>query len=168
MWVAATLNISTAGIMPSSKGDPMESSLQLKESAGWKSVRECFDEHRRPGSRFITKYENYFDVYDRYLLPFRERPVKLIEIGVQHGGSLQMWRRYLHPESIVIGIDIYAACKRFEEDGIRIFIGDQSDHLFLQHVIDDVGTADIVIDDGSHIPSKPSDCFVRVPFPVRS
>jgi 23S rRNA U2552 (ribose-2'-O)-methylase RlmE/FtsJ len=130
----------------------MASPTLLARSAEWKSVRECFDEHTKPGSRFITKFDNYFDVYDRYLSPFRERPVKLIEIGVQHGGSLQMWKRYLHPESIVVGVDIYPACKRYEEDGIKVMIGDQSDRQFLDSVVDQVGEVDIVIDDGSHIP----------------
>lgn len=116
------------------------------------STRDCFDAHDKPGSRFITKYENYFSVYDRYLEPLRSRPITMIEIGVQHGGSLQMWKRYLHPDSIVVGIDIYAACKKYEEDGIRVFIGDQSDHDFLASVISDIGPVDYILDDGSHIP----------------
>ena len=130
----------------------MASPVRSTSSAEWTSVRDCFDEHQKPGSRFIIKYENYFGIYDRYLAPFRDRPVKLIEIGVQHGGSLQMWKRYLHPESTVIGIDIYPACRRYEDDGIRVFIGDQSDRAFLQTVIDAVGPVEIIVDDGSHIP----------------
>lgn len=63
-----------------------------------------------------------------------------------------MWQRFLHPGSTVVGLDIYPDCKQFEEDGIRIFIGDQSDQAFLESVIAAVGHADVIIDDGSHIP----------------
>jgi hypothetical protein len=117
------------------------------------STKDAFDEHRAAGSRSITKHENYFGVYDRCLEPFRDRPITLLEIGVQHGGSIQMWKRFLHPDSTVVGLDIYPACKQYEEPGIRIFIGDQSDKTFLEEVISQVGPVDVVIDDGSHIPS---------------
>lgn len=117
------------------------------------TTRDSFDVHNSPDARFITKFENYFSIYDRYFGDFRDRPVTMIEIGVQHGGSLQMWKRYLHPGSTVVGIDIYAACKQYEEDGIRIFIGDQSDEAFLASVIEQIGQVDIVLDDGSHIPA---------------
>lgn len=130
----------------------MSASIAESDVPAIGSVRDSFDAHGRPGSRFITKYENYFGIYDRYLEPLRSRPITMIEIGVQHGGSLQMWKRYLHPGSTVVGIDIYAACKKYEEDGIRIFIGDQSDHDFLASVIAEIGPVDYILDDGSHIP----------------
>jgi hypothetical protein len=63
-----------------------------------------------------------------------------------------MWKRYLDPASIVVGLDIYPACKSFEEEGIKIFIGDQSDRSFLQSVVDEIGKVDFILDDGSHIP----------------
>ncbi len=116
------------------------------------SVRASFDEHAKPGSRYITKYTNFFDIYDRYLEPLRDRPIRMIEIGVQHGGSLQMWKRYLHPDSLIVGIDIYPACKKYEEDGIRVFIGDQSDESVLAQVVAEVGPVDFILDDASHIP----------------
>ena len=115
-------------------------------------VRHYFDEHAAPGSRYITKYTNFFNIYDRYLGPMRDRPIRMIEIGVQHGGSLQMWKSYLHPDSVVVGIDIYAACKQYEEDGIRIFVGDQSDTDFLATVVAEIGPVDFILDDASHIP----------------
>lgn len=116
------------------------------------STRDCFDVHAKPGSRFITKYDNYFGIYDRYLEPLRNRPVTMIEIGVQHGGSMQMWKRYFHPDSTIVGVDIYPACKRYEEDGIRVFTGDQSDVDFLAKMIAEIGPVDYILDDGSHLP----------------
>jgi hypothetical protein len=117
------------------------------------TLREAFDAHNASGSRVISKHDNYFALYDRVLAPYRDRPVTLIEIGVQHGGSMQMWKRYLAPGSTVVGLDIYPECRQFEEDGVRIMIGDQSDRAFLQRVVAEAGPADVIIDDGSHIPS---------------
>jgi len=130
----------------------MASSIPSSAHGPRLGVRASFDEHAKPGSRYITKYTNFFDIYDRYLESLRDRPIRMIEIGVQHGGSLQMWKRYLHPESLVIGIDIYPACKKYEEDGIRVFVGDQSDEDFLSQVVADVGPVDFILDDASHIP----------------
>ncbi|MEP6967851.1 MAG: class I SAM-dependent methyltransferase, partial [Pseudomonadota bacterium] len=73
-----------------------------------------------------------------------------LEIGVAKGGSLQMWRRYFGPLARIVGLDIDPKCARHEEGGVLVRIGDQSDEVFLQSVIDEFGAPDIVLDDGSH------------------
>lgn len=125
---------------------------ELDPASAYPSLRDAFDAQNVPGARSISKHANYFGVYDRWLAEYRARPVTLIEIGVQHGGSLQMWKRFLHPDSLVVGLDIHPGCKQFEEPGARVFIGDQSDRAFLASVIAEVGQADVIVDDGSHIP----------------
>lgn len=106
----------------------------------------------RVNERSVQKHSNYFEVYDRYLERFRGKNPTIVEIGVQHGGSLQMWEHYFQSEVQVVGIDILEDCRRFASDKVKIFIGDQSDPCFLDSVIDAVGGADLIIDDGSHIP----------------
>jgi len=98
----------------------------------------------------IHKPMSYFPVYEKYFFPLRDRKIKVLEIGVENGGSLQMWRQYFHPDSEIIGIDINPACRQFEQPGIRIHIGDQSDMHFLRSVIDQEKEFDIIIDDGGH------------------
>jgi hypothetical protein len=61
-----------------------------------------------------------------------------------------MWQRYFGPLARIIGIDIDPACREHESPGVFVRIGDQSDTVFLQTVIDEFGTPDIVLDDGSH------------------
>ena len=100
--------------------------------------------------RIINKWEHYFPIYERHLSPWRNKSITFIEIGVSQGGSLQMWRRFFGPLATIIGVDINPACARFEEPGINIRIGDQSDPEFLQALVDEVGAPDIVLDDGSH------------------
>jgi len=98
----------------------------------------------------ITKWSHYFPVYEKHFSPLRDKPIKLLEIGVLNGGSLEMWRKYFHPDSVIVGIDINPECKLHEQEGMSIRIGDQSDLVFLKSLIDEFGAFDLVIDDGSH------------------
>jgi hypothetical protein len=105
------------------------------------------------GGRLIHKYSNYFEIYERYLAPLKDRTPAILEIGVQHGGSLLLWDSYFEGNATIYGMDILPECKKFESGNIRIFIGDQSDKAFLADVIRQIGKVDIIIDDGSHIPA---------------
>ena len=98
----------------------------------------------------ISKWTNYFWVYDRYLAPWRNKPVKMLEIGVQQGGSLELWRRYLGDQATIVGID-HEPRFAFKAPGIHVRIGDATDRDFLQTVLDEFGPFDIVLDDGSKI-----------------
>lgn len=101
--------------------------------------------------RPIHKWKHYFPIYENHLKPFVNKSVLLIEIGVGRGGSLQMWKKFLGPSAMIIGIDVNPICKNFEEDQIFIRIGSQEDTSFLKRIIEEFGSPDIVIDDGSHI-----------------
>jgi len=102
-----------------------------------------------PG-RLVTKWLGYFDVYHRHLERFRGKPVTVLEFGVFHGGSLQMWRHYFGSEARVIGVDIQPVCKTFEEEGILVRIGDQEDRAFLRRLVAEFAPFDVVIEDGGH------------------
>ena len=41
-------------------------------------------------NRKISKWQHYFDVYDRHLSRFRKKEIVVLEIGVWQGGSLEM------------------------------------------------------------------------------
>lgn len=104
-------------------------------------------------TRSMHKWHHYFDVYEQYFAPCRGRAVTFLEIGVQKGGSLEMWRAYLGPEATIVGLDVDPACRAFDgADGgkTRVFIGDQADPAFLRAVLDEMGPPDAVLDDGGH------------------
>lgn len=100
--------------------------------------------------RLIHKWKHYFDIYERYFAPYRGKEVTILEIGVFHGGSLQMWKSYFGDKAKIYGIDINPRCKELEEENIQIFIGSQSDPVFLQQVKEQIPEIDILIDDGGH------------------
>lgn len=92
----------------------------------------------------------YTMLYEYYLRHLRLQPIRLFEIGVLDGRSLATWKVYF-PHAQLFGLDIDPACKRFEDDRTRIFIGSQADQDLLARVRDEVpGGFDVIIDDGSH------------------
>ena len=100
--------------------------------------------------RIIHKWENYFHFYEKYFSKYKDKKVKLLEIGVQNGGSLQMWNHYFGNNVSIVGMDIDNSCKILEDENIKIFIGDQNNTNHLRSLIDLYGNFDIIIDDGSH------------------
>jgi cephalosporin hydroxylase len=100
--------------------------------------------------RLIFKWMHYFEIYDRYFSKYRETDVHFLEIGVSHGGSLQMWKDYFGRNAKIFGVDVNPFCQRFEEDQVRIFIGDQADKTFLSQLKREMPRLDIVLDDGGH------------------
>ena len=61
-----------------------------------------------------------------------------------------MWKKYFHKDSRIIGVDFNPECKKFEEKGLEIFIGDQSSDVFWKNFFSEVGNIDILLDDGGH------------------
>lgn len=100
--------------------------------------------------RPIHKWWHYFEIYHQYFEKFRNKPITILEIGVQHGGSIRMWKEYFGKDAKVVGIDIDSQCKELEEPGIDVRIGSQDDPIFLQSIIDEYDKFDIIIDDGGH------------------
>jgi len=100
--------------------------------------------------RPIQKWQHYFDIYDRHFSRFRGTEVRVVEIGVDQGGSLQMWKDYFGQNAKIYGVDINYTCKELEEENIEIFIGDQENRGFLESLTVKIPRIDILIDDGGH------------------
>jgi hypothetical protein len=107
---------------------------------------------------YIPHYEEFFE-------SLRNKKLNILEIGVKRATdyrkygmdivtpgacSLKTWKEYF-PNSNIYGIDIDPENKKYEEDRIEIFIGNQADQNFLSSVTEKVGNFDIIIDDGSHV-----------------
>lgn len=98
----------------------------------------------------VHKWHHYFDIYERHFSPWRGRDVRMLEIGVQRGGSLDIWRSYFGPGSRIAGLDIDPACASVGGERTRIYIGDQADRALLKRIVAEEGPFDIVLDDGGH------------------
>ena len=100
--------------------------------------------------KYSSKWNNYFNIYNRYLSKYIGQKVTIVEIGVSHGGSLDMLKDVFGEDARIIGIDINPETIKFENDQIEVYVGDVCDSTFLNSVIKDVGKIDILIDDGGH------------------
>lgn len=125
-------------------------------------LREYFE--KNPG-RLIHKWVHYFDIYHRHFARFRRQPVTVVEFGVYHGGSLQMWKEYFGPEARIVGVDIDPACRSLEEDRVEVHIGDQEDEAFLTRLCGELGDFHVLIDDGGHMMAQQITTFERM-FPA--
>jgi len=101
-------------------------------------------------ARPIHKNVHYFPIYERYLTPYINRPLVLFEIGNAGGGSSHMWKHYLGSYARIVSLDTNPERQGLEDEQIKIRIGSQTDMDYLADVVDEFGTPDIVIDDGSH------------------
>jgi hypothetical protein len=98
----------------------------------------------------------YAQHYQRHFASLRWKRITLLEIGIggdndprAGGASLRMWKHFF-PRAQIAGIDIHDKSAH-RSPRIRTYQGDQGDADFLKSVIRDVGSPDIIIDDGSHL-----------------
>jgi hypothetical protein len=117
--------------------------------------------------RRIDKWHHYFEIYERHLARLRPSGPAMLEIGVQGGGSIEMWRQYFGTAARIYGIDHNQAALRHEDIATRIFIGDQADRVFLRGVLDQTAPLDLVIDDGGHSANQQITSFEEI-YPTLS
>lgn len=92
----------------------------------------------------------YTPIYHGLFARLRDKPIRLLEIGVggyglktSGGASLAMWAEYF-PHGQITGIDIVD--KRSQTDPrLKLFQGSQDDPVFLKKVSDERGPFDIII-----------------------
>ncbi len=111
---------------------------------------DLLDIYVQGGPQLVHKWHHYLPIYDRYFSPWRNRPLRFLEIGVSKGGSLSMWRKYFGADAVIFGIDIDEACRAYNGIDGQVRIGSQADPDFLNRVFKEMGGIDIVLDDGSH------------------
>jgi hypothetical protein len=108
----------------------------------------------RHDGRIAQKWHHYLEIYERHFEPLRAAmpAVRVLELGVSRGGSLQLWRKYFGPAARIVGVDIDPVCAERADSDVCVIIGDQTDPVTLQSAVEQLGGGvDLVIDDGSHV-----------------
>lgn len=108
-----------------------------------------YKQHR---GKLVDKWPFYLDFYDRIFNPFRAKPIRLLEIGIQNGGSLELWRKYFPDATVLLGCDIDPACGNlvYNDPHIQVVVGDATDSDLQLHIRRYAESFDIIVDDGSH------------------
>lgn len=127
-------------------------------------IGRLFVEHK---GTMVHKWVHYLPAYAEQFERFRGRPIRFLEIGVSHGGSLQMWRSYFGDQATIFGIDVNPECAALNGRGGQVRIGSQADAAFLAEVVREMGGVDVVLDDGSHVAEHQRASFDAL-FPVLS
>lgn len=149
--------------------------VTLDEAAAAAVVRGVFaDLFFNHKGRTAHKWLHYFDAYDEELAPYRHgfpipgggvRPLRVLEIGTSHGGSLQLLRKFFGNEAVLYAVDVDERCAVIDDPDLHVRIGSQADSAFLLRVVKEMGGVDLVIDDGSHVAKHQMSSFQTL-FPV--
>ncbi|MER8443694.1 glycosyltransferase family 2 protein [Mesorhizobium sp. M1066] len=124
------------------------------------SLRDLYDAHR---GKVSDKWSIYLGTYDHIFSEYRDRPVRILEIGVQNGGSLEIWQKYFPNAELILGCDINSDCGNlvFDDKRIEISIGDANTDEVERDIVSRSKKFDIIIDDGSHLSSDIIRSFAR-------
>ena len=124
------------------------------------SLEQLYEKHR---GKLSDKWSIYLTEYDRLFQPYRRLPVRLLEIGIQNGGSLEIWSKYFPKAEKIIGCDINPDCAQltYTDPRISVIVGDANSDEAQTAVLSHSASFDLIIDDGSHLSSDIVKSFAR-------
>lgn len=139
-----------AGLSPDAETGTRE--LYVRAGIGHSDFQRWYSTYK--SGPVVHKNRHYFDVYEQHFSRFRQpgRPVRMLEMGVQSGGSINMWKHYFGDALEFHGFDINPECKVFEDlsRNIHVHIGSQDSEVDLEKLAA-LGPFDIILDDAAHI-----------------
>jgi hypothetical protein len=114
------------------------------------SLSELYAGHKT--GKLSDKWELYLDVYARVLAPLRDRPINLVEVGIQNGGSLELWSQFFPNAKMLVGCDVDPRCEllRYADPRIHVVVGPINERTTFDKIMRLADRFDIFIDDGSH------------------
>ena len=98
------------------------------------------------------KWEGYLAVYDEILERKRSRCIDFLEVGVNNGGSLEVFAEYFYKARSITGVDVNPLCSKipFDDSRVSVIIGNSNDEQ-TRHVLEKRAESyDLILDDGSH------------------
>ena len=113
-----------------------------------KLLKDLYQNHF---GKVTHKWSIYFDQYEEKLSPYKKFPVKLFEIGIENGGSLEIFSKYFSNAELFLGCDIQPKCGEliYDKSNIKVLVGDVNEEKTKSEIIKH-SKFDIIIDDGSH------------------
>lgn len=98
------------------------------------------------------RWSGYLPILDREFAARRGERIRLLEIGIQNGGSLELWAKYFTDAEILVGNDVDPRCGdlTFADARIATVVGSITKPSTISAIRAISDRFDIVIDDGSH------------------
>lgn len=95
-------------------------------------------------------YHSYIEnFYEKEFKTYKKKEIDLLEIGIETGGSLKLWKEYFINSKSIIGIDISDEkidTKYRNISGVNMYFGD----AYKENFANKFNKFDIIIDDGPH------------------
>ncbi len=87
-----------------------------------KSIQEIYSSKT---GKVSDKWESYLPHYNEIFKPLQKKNVSILEIGVQNGGSLEVYAEYFASGESFIGCDIDQKCSDldYDDDRIKVVVG---------------------------------------------
>ena len=113
---------------------------------------ELYNNHQ---GKVSDKWSIYLNEYDRILSSYKDKEINFLEIGVQNGGSLEIWSKYFDSAQKIIGCDINPKCGElvYEDPRIEVIVGDACNSETKKQILNHAAQFDVIIEDGSHTSS---------------
>jgi hypothetical protein len=98
--------------------------------------------------------QGYVRDFEEVLGPLRQQPTAILELGIFHGGSLQVWRDFF-AGGPVVGLDLNSVEVSDASGRIKTYAGGQDDRELLDRIRAENAPDgfDVIIDDCSHVGS---------------
>lgn len=117
--------------------------------------------------KVTDKWSSFLGHYDALFSSFRKEAVSILEVGVQNGGSLEIWSEYFPNARKIIGCDVDSRCNdlKYDDPRISFVFGNVCDGKVQKSIFDISSEFDLIIDDGSHASSDIIQTFLDL-WPV--
>lgn len=113
------------------------------------TLEQLYAEH---SGKVSDKWAIYLVEYGRIFGEYRNKPITLLEIGIQNGGSLEIWSKFFTNAQKLVGCDINPDCARlvYKDPRVAVVVGDANSDAVQSIVLQHAPVFDVIIDDGSH------------------
>ncbi|MDZ7781811.1 MAG: CmcI family methyltransferase [Halioglobus sp.] len=107
------------------------------------------DSHR---GKTLDKWQSYLRCYETLFSPLRDEQIALLELGVQNGGSLEIWSQFFPHADVIVGCDSNPLCAElsFDDPRIKVVVGNSAAASTLASITEVTPEYDVIIDDAAH------------------
>jgi hypothetical protein len=87
---------------------------------------KTFENHK---GKYSDKWSSYLEIYWHLFSPIRESESDILEIGIQNGGSLEIWAKFFPNSKKIMGFDIHPKCRNLEflDSRIEVYVEDAAE-----------------------------------------
>ena len=91
-----------------------------------KTLEKLYKEH---SGKVSDKWRIYIDQYEEKFKPYEDAKIRILEIGIQNGGSLEIYAKYFNNAELILGCDINEKCLglTYQENNIQVIVGDATE-----------------------------------------